>query len=94
MRSVNTAVTGKRIYALYMQSRHLERKDNVRPDPQKMLLKKVSRDYFKCILLFIYKGHYQIHEKWLLIWSGLPSSILLVTDILVKDTKKTNISLL
>ena len=32
------------------------------------------------------------HEKWLLIWPGLPSSLLLVTDILVKDTKK-NISL-
>ena len=33
------------------------------------------------------------HEKWLLIWPGLPSSILLVTDILVKDTKK-NMSVL
>lgn len=54
-----------------------------------MFLKKVSRDYFKCVLLIIYKGHYQIcHEKWLLISSGLPSSILLVTDTLVKDTKK------
>lgn len=91
MRNVHRAVTGRRIYALYYtQSRHSERKDNIRPDPKKMFLKKEFQEItFKCILLFIYKGHYQIcHEKWLLIWSGLPSSLSLVSNILVKNTKK------
>lgn len=89
MRSLNIAVTGKGIYVLYYTwSRLLERKDNVRLD-KKIFENRVLRDYFKCIVLFIYKGNYQIcHEKWLLIWSRLSSSILLVTDTLVKDTKK------
>lgn len=63
---MNIVVTGKGIYNLYYtQSRHLERKDNVGLDSKKKNSEEiVSRDYFKCVLVFIYKGHYQIcHEK-------------------------------